>query len=281
MPSPTVRSRQLAQKLRRYREAAGVTQAHVAHHLNHTIQWISRTENAKTCRPSVGDVRSLLSLYGVTDTLEIAQVVALATEARQPGWWQAFDLSSTHGTFVALEAEAESKLAWEPQLIPGLLQVPGYARVVIASGPDPLLPGRVEELVRVRMERQKVLFREAPLIIEEIIDEAVLRRVIGTPALMKEQLQHLCEQAEAPNVTLRVLPDGVGAHPAVTGPFTILRYPDDDDHDVLYCETPAGMMYAEHPADAARANRIFSHLKTLALSPRETIDLAARYAADL
>lgn len=271
----TVRSRRLARILSDYRKAAGKTQAEAARYVGRTTPWVSRNETAATCRPSVGDVRSLLDFYGVTDPAVVEQVIALAREVKEPGWWHGHNLSSAHEAFVALEAEASAKLAWEPSLIPGLLQVAGYARVVIAAGPDPLAPGRIEELVRVRAERQKILHRVVPLVADDIIAESVLHCVVGTPALMREQLGHLLRMMEEPHVTVRILPSSAGAHGGMTGPFTILQFADEADHDIVYGEAMTGGVYAEEPESLERAHRVFGNLGELALSPEESADLIA------
>jgi hypothetical protein len=277
----TVRSRRLAGILAAYRKAAGLRQPEVAAYVGRTSVWVSRTETPATCRPSVGDVRALLTLYGVTDPAEIDRVISLAGEVRQPGWWHDYDLSQSHAELVALESEAKGKRVFEIAFIPGLLQTEGYARAVIAAGPDNLDEGRVAKLVRVRMERKKILHRPAPLMLHAIADEAALRRPAGGLAVMRAQLAHLGEAARAPNVTFQVLPFSAGAHPGMAGSFTILEYPHPDDHDVLYTETAAGATYAEDAGRIDRAYRAFAHLAALSLPPGETMDLVARYAADL
>ena len=273
MTGPTVRSRRLAAILREKRRASGRKQKEVAAHLNRTVEWVCRTENPATCRPSVGDVRALLAFYKVTDPAEVERVAAIAAEVRQPGWWHEYELSSKFATFVALEAEAHEAYVWEPSVIPGLLQTEAYARAVIASGPDWLSRDRVDALVRVRAQRQKILHAEDPLRVTAIIDEAVLRRVVGSKDLMREQLARVREAAAAPNVIVRVLPSCAGAHPGTTGPFIILRYADQDGHDVLYVESPAGGMYYEDTDDVQRAHRAFGRLASLSLAPGRSIDL--------
>lgn len=280
-PVATVRSRRLAVYLRSARQAAGLSFAAAAEASDLDDATIRRAEKPAECRPQPNNVKAMLIAYGVTDAEEIRRIVDLAKQAAQPGWWNGFALSADHAAFVAAESEASAEMAWEPSLVPGLLQLPGYARVVIRSGPELLLPGQVERLVRVRTERQKVLVREDPLRLSVIIGEEALRRVVGTPALMREQLWHLAEAAMNGPAVIRVLPDSAGAHPAMSGPFAILRYDGDGDHDVLYCETLAGALYEEADEALERARRVFSHLETLALSPRESMDLTARYAADL
>ena len=278
---PTVRSRRLAAILREKREASGLSVTVAAEKAYLAPSWVYRAEKPN-CRPEPNNVAAILRVYGVTDEDEIRRVTGIARDAARPGWWDSYALSPDHAEFVAAEAEAVTKLVWEPSIVPGLLQVPGYARAVIASGPEKLTPGRVEELVRVRMERQRVLTRDDPLRLTVIIDEAVLRRVVGSRALMREQLWHLAEAAGQGPAVVRVLPDETGAHPAMRGPFTILRYADPaTDHDVIYCETVAGALYAETDDVADCARSAFSRLETLALGRRESMEKVARYAADL
>lgn len=278
---PTVRSRRLASILREKRDASGLSVTVAAEKAYLAPSWVYRAEKAN-CRPEPNNVAAILRVYGVTDEDEIRYIADMAREASRPGWWDSYALTSDHAEFVAAEAEAAVKMVWEPCLVPGLLQLPAYARVVIASGPDVLTPGRVEELVRLRMERQRVLTREEPLRLTAVIEEAVLRRMVGTAALMREQLWHLAEIAHEGPAVIRILPDATGAHPAMRGPFTILRYADPaTDHDVMYCETLAGALYAETDEVAERGRRAFAHLETLALPVRESMDLVATYAAGL
>ena len=280
-PVATVRSRRLAVYLQQARRAAGMTytQAALAADLDEVT--IRRAEKPATCRPRPNNVKALLIAYGVTDPAEIRRAVEAAKDAARPGWWDAYGLSSEHATFIDAEAEAHGKLVWEPSLVPGLLQTASYARVVIAAGPQELTPGRVEELVRLRMERQKLLLREDPLRLSAIVGETVLRRVVGTVALMRDQLWNLADAAQSGPAVVRVLPESAGVHPAMTGPFTILRYPAEGDPDVLYEERLGGASYAENEAALERAHRAFRRLEALALPRRESADRIAAYADGL
>src|SRR5215475_8956006 len=109
MPGTTVRSRRLAIILKGYRRASGLRQPEVAAYVGRTSVWVSHTETPAKCRPSVSDVRCLLTLYGVTDRAEIERVVDLARQVRETGWWHNYGLSETHQSFVALESEAAGK----------------------------------------------------------------------------------------------------------------------------------------------------------------------------
>lgn len=275
---PTVRSRRLAAELRRLRRAAGLTPAAAAAEADVSTAMVYRSEEPG-CRPKPNNVRALVQAYGVTDPAVIRHLVGLAKDASRPGWWHDYGLPAALATFIALEAEASAHFAWEPALIPGLLQIRPYARVIFASAPG-LSPGQVEDLVRVRAERQKVLVREDPLRLHVIMDETAVRRVIGTRALMREQLAHLLDAAAWENVTLQVLPADAPVVPP--GPFSVLRYPDEaGDHHVVFCDTLNGPVYAEETHDADRAHWTFGNLADAALPPGATIDLVARVAADL
>lgn len=278
-PVRTIRLRRLASILREKRLAAGLSPEQAAARADVSRAWVYRAENAEA-RPQPNNVKAVLLACGVTDPEEIRQVVTLAKDAARPNWWESYALTRELAGLIALEAEACEKRVWEPSLVPGLLQVPGYAREVITSGPDYLDPERVEQLVRVRLERQKALWRENPLRVVAVIDEAVLRRVIGSEDVMREQLAHLAGMAEHPHVVVRVLRDRAGAHPGMTGPFTILRFPAEVDGDIVYCEGPAGAVYAEKPAELERSRRAFSQLSALALPPGETLDLLRETARD-
>lgn len=279
-PVKTVRMRRLAAFLRESRLAAGLSPEEAAAAADVSRAWIYRAEKAEV-HPQANNVKAVLRAYGVTDEDEIRRIAAIARDAARPNWWESYDLSSDHASFVALEAEASQKFVWESSLIPGLLQTPRYARAVTMAGPDELAPDRVEELVQVRVERQKLLFREEPLQLTAIIDQAVLGRMAGSAGIMHEQLMHLREMAEVPNVTVSVLPAAVGAHPGMNGPFAILQFPDDTDSDLVYCEMPAGAAFLEKPQEVERTHRVFSRLAALSATPSDTIDLVARYAADL
>lgn len=278
-----MRSRKLARELAACRKKAGLGQDAIAAHLHHNKIWVSHMETPAWCRPKVGDVRSWLARCGITDPAEVERIVRLAIEVRQPGWWQEYDLSVQHATFVALEAEAAAELVWEPYLIPGLLQLTAYARVIIAAD-GALPPGDVESLVRVREGRQKALVREAepgPLVLHAVIDETVLLRRLVPPALMRDQLGYILAAMREPNVTVQVLPLDAPARRAMTGPYVILRYAEEDEHDVTYCEAPVGARYAEDPASLERMHGAFAEAARLALPPAESAGLIRDAASRL
>ena len=230
-----VSRRRLGIELRLLRERTGMSAADAADRLDDLSQTkISRLERGKVQRPRIGDVRALLELYGVTGG-DSEALLDLTRGSRGRGWWNSYSdlLPSWFHGYVGLEAEAAELINFEPQLIPGLLQTEEYIRTLYQA-----LPGSknddVERQIKVRLLRQDALHRGNPLKLWAIVDEAALRRPFGGNAVMREQLEHLVEASTWPNVVLQVLPFDAGGHPAVTGGFAVLGFPEASDADVTY-----------------------------------------------
>ena len=205
--SPTVRRRRLAAELRGIRENKGKSGDAVAAALRWSPSKISRYERARTgLRPR--EVERLLDYYQITGPRR-ALLLDLAEDAAQKGWWEEFagSLPEDYQQVIGLEQEAASIAIWHVDVVAGLLQTEAYARHIIGSYSrvEPVPPGMVGRLVRVRMRRQQVLDREG-LALSVVLDESVLRRRIGDDRVMHEQLQHLAREADRPNLTLRILP---------------------------------------------------------------------------
>jgi hypothetical protein len=192
------------------------------------------------------DIADLLTLYGVGPGTEREALLNLAKESNTPGWWQGYADILPHWVepYFGLEAAAASIREYELQFVPGLLQIEDYARAVIRLGN---LPSE-DEVVRraqARVSRQQILNRENPPKVWAVLDEGALRRVIGGPAVMKAQLLHLIDLCDHPAVTLQILPFSAGAHRAMGGPFTILRYTEPDLRDVVYIEQLTSALYLD------------------------------------
>ena len=227
--SPTVRRRWLAAELRGIREGKGKSGDTVAHALRWSPSKISRYERARTgLRPR--EVERLLDYYQITGSRR-ALLLGLAEDAAQKGWWEEFadTLSEDYQQFIGLEHEATSMAIWHVDVVTGLLQTEAYARHIIASYSrvEPITPGMIGRLVRVRMRRQQVLNREE-LQLSVVLDESVLRRRVGDDSVMYEQLQRLVHEADRPNLTLQVLP--LDAQHTVFGEsFVIFGFGADSD----------------------------------------------------
>jgi transcriptional regulator with XRE-family HTH domain len=205
--SPTVRRRRLAAELRGIRESKGKSGDAVAAALKWSPSKVSRYERARTgLQPR--EVERLLDYYGITGPRR-ALLLGLAKDATQKGWWEEFSdtLSEDYQQFIGLEHEATSIAIWHVDVVAGLLQTEAYARHIISSYSrvEPVAPGMVGRLVRVRMRRQQVLNREE-LQLSVVLDESILKRRIGDDFVMYEQLQRLALEADRPNRTVRILP---------------------------------------------------------------------------
>ena len=227
--SPTVRRRRLAAELRGIRESKGMSGDAVAAALKWSPSKISRYERARTgLQPR--EVERLLDYYQVTGSRRTT-LLALAKDAAQKGWWEEFgdSLSEDYQQFIGLEHEATSMAIWHVDVVTGLLQTEAYARHIISSYSrvEPIAPGMIGRLVRVRMRRQQVLDRDE-LQLSVVLDESVLKRRIGDESVMYEQLQRLAQEADRPNLTLQILP--LDAHHRVFGEsFVIFGFGTDSD----------------------------------------------------
>lgn len=231
---------------------------------------VSRIETGQRGAP-LRDVRDLCDFYGITDQLERDRLMTLAREAKEQAWWQPYALQ--YSDLVGLEAEATSISDFQSSVVPGLLQTAEYARAG-HLGALPLLGAEdIEMQIEAKLTRQQVLTRESPPMFQVVLDEAVLHRQTGGVRVMQAQLAKLLEAAHLPNVTVQVVPFTVGAHPAVESNFNILELPAAPG--VIFAEGLVGSFYLDKPDDLERYRKVFAHLQSIALSPKDTIDLIA------
>jgi transcriptional regulator with XRE-family HTH domain len=270
--SPTVRRRRLGAELRRYREAAGLTIDNVADQLDCSASKISRLENGQT-GASPRDVRDMLAVYGVAQPV-LEDLVEIARETRKRGWWHSYGSVLT-GDYVSFEAAAQCIRSYEAQCVPGLLQVPDYARNLIrASRPEPSIQ-EVEDRVQVRLARQELLTQDDPVDFWCVLDEAALLRPVGGREVMRQQLEHLVSVAELPNVRLQILPLDTGAHPGMEGSFVLFTFPEGDA-DTVYVTMATGGVFQEKAEELQRYATIFEQIVDAALTPGATTALIAK-----
>ena len=277
--SPTVRRRRLGMELRRLREASALMIEDVAKHLECSMSRVSRIETGKSVA-RIRDVRDMLDLYEVGDEGQREQLLTLAKEAQQRGWWTEYEsvLSAGLETYVGLEASAASIRSFQTHLIPGLLQTEEYSRALIKVGRPTESPVNIDRMISLRRRRQAMLAEAGTLEMWAVLDEAVLRRPIGGHPVMRAQLARLLEADELPSVTIQVLPFVRGAHPGLGGAFTIIGFPDPTDLDVVYVDSPAGNIFLEKDKDVRRHTTWFDHLRAAALPPDESADFIAAVA---
>jgi transcriptional regulator with XRE-family HTH domain len=271
-PSPTVRQRRLARALRRLRETSNLTIEQVAEKLEISPSTVSRIETAHV-RVRPRDLRELLDIYGVTGA-QRDELLKIARERGQQPWWQEYkDLPNI--AVASFEAEAASISQYSSLLVPGLLQTEAYASVVLKAIRLDAKPGDIERRLQLRMSRQALLTDENAPTYRVVLDEAVLRRMVGGRQVMHEQVRRLIDAAELPSVTLQVLPFSAGAHAGMDGEFTIFSYRTPADPDVVYIENTGGDAYIENTDVTRRYNSIFDHLRSVALDPAESVQTLA------
>lgn len=220
----------------------------------------------------------MLDLYGGAERWE--ELVDLTRQTRQKGWWRAYGLDDRG--YVPLEAEATLIRDWTLGYLPGLLQSADYARALFRATTVRRSERAVENEVAVRMVRQKRLTStEQPLELVAVIDESVLHRPVGGPEVMRVQLAGLVEAAALDRVTLQVLPLSIGAHPAMSAVLTVLSFGGLGVPDMAYIDHPLGGLHIEKDVDVAAAKLTFARLRSVALSPADSVVLIRRVAAEL
>lgn len=279
---PTVRRRRLGAELRRLREHAGVSVDQVCELLRCSVSKVSRMENGRV-PVRTRDVADLLNLYQVTDGERREALLALARESRRHGWWHSYHdvVPAWFEIYIGLEGDASSISVYESQLVDGLLQTAEYARQVIRAADPGTSEDEVERKVALRLDRQARLVADSAPRLWVILDEAVLRRSVGGPEVMRRQLEFLVKRSELPNVTIQVLPFAAGAHAGLGSTFAILSFPDSGDHDVVYIEETAGSLYLERPSEIRRYRSKLDHLLAAALRPDQSIEMIQHIAEEM
>lgn len=267
---PGIRKLWLGRKLRTLRECSGVDLETVLEETDWSRSKLSRVETAQM-GVSVPDVRMLCGLYKA-DEVTTEKLVQLARNSRKRGWWRSYEdaLSDFFADYVELETEASSITNYEIDLIPGLLQTGEYAKAVIEAWEPGLEQETVARRKDLRLERQSRL-EESGLTLWAIIDEAALRRRVGSSEVMERQLDHIAAMARRPNITVQVLPFGAGAHVAQGTSFTMLEF--DALDPVVYVETLTSALYLEDAPEVSRYRLAVEHLRATGLDPRASIEI--------
>ncbi len=278
---PTVARRRLRIALRAAREKAGFTQEQAAELLEWSLSKVIRIE-AGTVGISSTDLRATLQLYQVTDPSEVNGLLALARVARQRDWLAPYKehFPSAFTAYLGLEMQASALYFWQPIMVPGILQTDAYASAVIpTTAPEDPPEERRQLSKRLRFERQRNLLNrpDAPLI-DAVLDEAVLHRVFGNPAIMREQLLHLTALGTSPRIHIRVLPFTAGVN-TISGPFIVLEFPDQSDTDAVYLESAVASSHVLDRADGITKHRqVFERLRSAAMSPTDSLAYIANFA---
>src|ERR1700683_3265317 len=279
---PTVRRRRLGAELRRLREAHSLKLEEVAEQLGLAPSTLSRIETGKA-PTKTAYLTTMLGMYGIDDPAVRKVLIDMAREGHRKGWWSIYDavLPSGFDIYVGLEAEASGLRSYETDVVHGLLQTTDYALAVLRERRPRDSEKQSTRVVDLRMQRQRLLDQDPPLDLWLILDEGAIRRNIGGTAVMRPQLEHLVQASRWSNVTLQVLAFGSGAHAGLTGPFSILEFPERSDEDVAYTESVGGMIYMEKDREVRLCAEAFDRMRAAALSPAASVELIQHVSRDL
>ncbi|MGI5126897.1 helix-turn-helix domain-containing protein [Pseudonocardia sp. CA-107938] len=265
--SPLGSRRTLGAELRRLRTRSGLTLDDVAARMTCSTSKISRLENGKGI-PKIPDVRELIRIYGVTSESERETLLRLVHDGRERGWWEPLRDALPHDLVVdltvrhaALESEALRVSAFEIVFVHGLLQTPDYTRAVLYAGGGARTEEEFERLLELRRRRQEALLRpDSPMLFVLVLDESVLHREVGSPSVMADQLDHLSDMAQRPNVSIRILPFSTGVRGGHGGPFGVMEFPPGSGSDIVYLEGHSGLAHLDAPSDVEHYRAMFGDL---------------------
>ncbi|MGC0317462.1 helix-turn-helix domain-containing protein [Kitasatospora acidiphila] len=272
MDSPTVLRRRLGTELGKLRSSRGMNAKDVAAALGWSASKLSRIESGSVPLQD-RDASKLLAHYGVEDPNEVKHFISLTRQSRQQGWWHAYGdaLPDWFKAYIGLETDATKIVTFQCELVPGLLQTESYARQVIRAMNPTESAEDIERRVALRMERQQVLDRQEPPQLWAIIGEAVIRRQVGEPSVMRAQLQHMADMADTrPNITIQVLPFSAGAHAAMGSSFSVLSF-SDIPGSVAYSEVTTSSIYTERETEIERHEETFLRLMASSVQPEKSV----------
>lgn len=281
VPAPPIRRRLVGRALRQYREALGYTLAGAAHILECDASKLSRIETGERgIRPR--ELRELLAEYGTTRNQQ-----AILTELADPrgafGWHREYAdiLPAAWQDYLILETAAAKVTGYEAQQVPGLLQTPAYARALAETDPsldDDAARDRAAEAV---LARQQAILAERRPDVHLVIGEAALHQLVGSKAVMNEQLAWLATAAGDGNVTVQVLPFESGAHAAAgDGSLAIVQLTGRPGLGLVHLGGISGGVCLERQDDLAAYARVFDQLRAFALSPAQSALLLRGLAGD-
>ncbi len=281
--SPLVQRRRLRAELKKARQVSGLTQEQVAGEMDWSLSKIIRIESASS-GISANDLKALLQLYGLKDPGQVDSLLALARTARERSWWSAYRDVAPQSLLQLIEYEsaAHAVRQFETLFIPGILQTEDYARAVLQKnyyeGPG---SDQLRALVELRTRREDLFDAENGPSFHFILDEAVIRRLVVGPSVMRRQLRRLIEAANKPNITIEVIPFSAGLHAGMNGPFEIIEFTDPSDNDIVFMESPRGDIISDDPEEILKYREAFEGLVKASLGPRDSLRLIAGIADEM
>ncbi len=265
--SPTIRQRELGIRLREFRTAKGLTVEDVATELLCSPTKISRAETGAR-RATLRDVRDLCQLYGA-DAETSAELMKLAREARQQGWWTKYD-DLRISPYIGMEQAATAITYFGMYFFPPLLQSEDYARAIIKGIAPKIEEDILGQRVEARIMRQKLLSQPKPPKYRVLLDEAVLHRHVGGPAVMRVQLDKTLSLIREEKAAVQVIPYEVGAYGASDSNFSYLEFAGTMLPDLVFVESLVSNLYLERPDELSRYREALDYLRDEALNPRDS-----------
>jgi transcriptional regulator with XRE-family HTH domain len=277
-PGPVVTRHRLGGELKRLRDAAGLKLEDVARRLECSPSKISRLENGKGI-PRTRDVRDMLAVYGVPEGPERERLLEWSRTGRAPMWWSEYAdvLPSGMATYLELEWDASTIHAFESHIVHGLLQTREYARAVLQNAyGGSRSSAEIERLVEVRMRRQEALTSDHGLTFVCVLDESTLYRVVGSPAILRGQLDHLIGMAGAEHVDVRVLPFSAGLIATNLGPFSKIDFTTGIEQGLVFLERPGTNEFVVDRTEVSLHDERMAAVLAASLTERESVPLIER-----
>ncbi|MEW1546001.1 helix-turn-helix domain-containing protein [Streptomyces tsukubensis] len=281
---PTVRRMQLGWELRRLRKNVGFTRVQAVEGLNFSETKLYRVEEGQTALPKQSDLRELLERYGITNEEDVEFLVDIHRDSLNRGWWSAYrsTLPSGMAMYVGLEDGAKTIRVWQANVVFGLLQTEAYARALFTSAKlvDEMRTEFIERGVSLRMERQEVLTRDNPAEVRIIMDEAALRRQVGSRDVMLEQYEEIVRLAAKDNVSVQILPMSASVYRCFHD-FTLLEFEGQLPRVVQMDTEDGGASISDKDTTIWSFSRRFDALRDGALPVGETPNFLLQLAREI
>jgi len=248
-----------------------------------SLSKMNRIEKAKS-GISTNDLKVLLPLYGITDKKRTEELVALARAARQGPWWKRFSDVAPPGLLELIDHESAASAVsqFETIFVPGILQTEEYASAVLhVFYGEKSTPEKVATLVDLRTRRRELLSSEYAPKFSVVLDESVIHRIVGSPAITSRQLVHLVNVAELSNVTIQVVPFTAGLHPGLKGPFEVVQFEDAPDENIVFLEGPRSDSIIDDPKETQSYLAAFEHIAEISLGPSDSVNRLRQTAAEM
>lgn len=281
--NPLKHRRRLRAELRKARQAKELTQEQVASEMEWSLSKIIRIE-AGSSSLSSNDLKALLRLYGVTDSEQADALIALARAARERSWWSAYRDVAPPTLLQLIEYESAASVIrqFETMFVPGILQTEDYAHTVIQDYYDERpRPDKLSALVELRVRREELLDSVNPPSFQFVLDEAVVRRLVGGSTVMRRQLRRLIELAMRPHITVALIPFSIGLHQGMKGPFEIVEPADPSDRDIVFLERSRTDVISDSPEETLSYRENFAGLIRASLGADESQARLARIADEM